>query len=121
MGYMNDDASGVVITHVIGPGPRATHNRASFIPDYPYQETEIGRLYNESERTLVYLGDWHSHPNGSASLSGTDRRALVNIANFPEARINSPIMILLSGRAGKWNTHAWQLINNKLREASIVL
>lgn len=121
MGYMNDDALGVVITHVIGPGPEATHNRASFIPDYPYQETEIGRLYNESQRTLVYLGDWHSHPNGPASLSGTDRRALMNIANFPEARINSPIMILLSGRTGKWNTHAWQLINNKLREASILL
>lgn len=120
MGHINDDASGIVITHVIGPGPQATHNRTSFVPDYPYQELEIGRLYDESERTLAYLGDWHSHPDGPAALSGTDCRALINIANFPEARISSPIMILLSGRIGKWSTSAWQLVKNKLRKASIL-
>ena len=120
MGQVNGDGSGIVVTHLIGPGPQAIHNQTSFIPDYAYQEAEIGRLYNESERTLAYLGDWHSHPNGPAALSATDRRALMNIASFPEARISSPIMILLSGRSGRWRTNAWQLIKNRLREASIL-
>ena len=120
MGHINDDRSGIVTMCVIGPGPEATHNRMSFIPDYPYQEAEITRLYNESERTLAYLGDWHSHPNGAASLSGTDKRTLMNIATFPEARITFPIMILFSGRPSRWNVNAWQLRNNRLIKSSIL-
>lgn len=120
MGYVNDNGSKILITKIIGPGPEAVHNRMSFIPDYAYQEEEIARLYSESERTLVYLGDWHSHPNGAAALSGTDQRTLINISSYPEARIAFPIMVLLSGRPDRWNVNAWQLRKRRLIKASVI-
>ncbi len=120
MGYWSEDDKEVVITDVIGPGPDATHKPTSFKPDYSFQEKEIERLYNESGRTHTYLGDWHSHPDGPAELSGTDRRTLKNIASFPQARASNPIMILLSGRPDQWRITAWQLRKWGLREVDLV-
>lgn len=121
MGYWSEDGKELVVTDVIGPGPAATHKPTSFKPDYSFQEREIERLYNESGRIHTYLGDWHSHPDGPAELSGTDRRTLKNIASFPQARAKNPIMILLSGRPDQWRTTAWQLSKWGLREADLVL
>ena len=45
---------------------------------------------------LIYLGEWHSHPNGTASYSNTDKRALINIAECDSVTIANPIMIIFS-------------------------
>lgn len=121
MGYWSEDGKEVVVTDLIGPGPSATHRPASFKPDYAFQEKEIERLYVESERVNTYLGDWHTHPNGPAALSGTDTRTLKNIASFPQARADAPIMLLLSGRPGQWRVTAWQLKRWRLSEVELVL
>src|SRR5262245_43580637 len=62
LGYWAKPYSEVVVTQLIGPGPRAIHKRNRFIPDSDYQEEEIARLYKESGHLHVYLGDWHTHP-----------------------------------------------------------
>lgn len=49
-------------------------------------------LYNEG---LIYLGEWHSHPNGSSSYSMTDRKALTNIAESETVNISNPIMLIV--------------------------
>lgn len=106
MGYQQE--GDVVVTAVIGPGPNATHCRFSFIPDYNFQEEEIARAYKESGRVCVYLGDWHTHPDGSDRLSHADRKTLKAISNFQAARMNKPLMVILWGRAGSWSITAWR-------------
>jgi len=119
MGYWNDKGTEVLVTQVVGPGPEAVHERTSFVPDYSFQEREIERIYIESGRTHTYLGDWHSHPNGPASLSGTDTRTMRNIAEYAAARATSPVMILFSGSQGSWNRDAWQFRKRKLHKANL--
>lgn len=97
MGYW-PSATGVVITHVIGPGPRARHLRYSFHPDPEYHDREIERIYQESGRISTYLGDWHTHPEGGNGTSQRDRRTLARIACTPEARAPKPLMAILSMR-----------------------
>lgn len=45
---------------------------------------------------LIYLGEWHSHPNGTAFYSNTDKRALIKIAESDSVTIANPIMVIFS-------------------------
>lgn len=109
-GYFSGDD--VIVTDVIGPGPNAVHKRWSFRPDAEFHESEIARIYAESNRMYYYIGDWHTHPNGAAGLSRTDRRTLSHIAKFKESRLNSPTMLILAGcREKDWSTTgAWRYV-----------
>lgn len=105
MGYMAD--RDMVVTSVVGPGPKAVHGSYSFTPDYDFQEAEIARIYEATGRKAAYLGDWHTHPDGSDRLSVADRKTLKAISNCREARIENPLMVILWGRE-KWRVTAWR-------------
>lgn len=106
LGYWGDGTQEPVITHSFGPGPDAVHERDRFRPDQPHQLAEIARLYESSERTLQYLGDWHSHPSGSGDLSTLDCRTLRRIARCRTARAARPLMLVLAGKSA-WEPTAW--------------
>lgn len=97
IGYGDERSSQSVVRACIGPGPRAVHGRSHFLPDHAYHEREVARLYAESGRVWSYLGDWHTHPCGGASLSWKDRHTLARIARSAEARAPRPLMVLLAG------------------------
>jgi integrative and conjugative element protein (TIGR02256 family) len=108
MGYWSAGGQEVVITRLIGAGPRALHARTAFEPDQQWQLAEIARHYTASGRREGYLGDWHSHPGaGSGELSGTDRSVLRRIIRTPQARAPRPISVVLWGGAGSWQVSAW--------------
>lgn len=52
---------------------------------------------------MTYLGDWHTHPNGSPALSRKDLRTLRRIARHPAARISQPVMAVLAGGPAAWH------------------
>jgi integrative and conjugative element protein (TIGR02256 family) len=106
-GYWKDDVA--VVTDLIGPGPNATHGRSNFIPDHQFHESEIASLYMASGGTTVYLGDWHSHPLGFASLSTRDERTLRAIGSAPEARCSRPLMLLVAGSNDAWTIRVFTL------------
>jgi integrative and conjugative element protein (TIGR02256 family) len=117
LGYERD--SEIVVTEVIGPGPAAGHGATTFIPDHEHQETELARLYEASGRRHTYLGDWHSHPGGSATLSRTDRRTLRRIARSPQARAPRPLMVVVhGGSSGEWQIAASRLLPWSIRMGS---
>jgi integrative and conjugative element protein (TIGR02256 family) len=109
LGYWVNGGKDTVITTLTGPGPRAVHRRNSFTPDYFYQEQRIADGYTTSGRRHTYLGDWHTHPDCStAELSWKDRRALAEIAVYPEARNRSPVMAIAAGTPASWITTFWK-------------
>lgn len=101
MGYWSDND--VVITNLIGPGPKAVHKRRSFTPDDQWQANEIAKIYNESKRVITYLGDWHSHPYGAPELSIKDLVTLFRVARHKPARAPKPVMGILH------NNPLWRL------------
>lgn len=104
MGYQ--DGRSTLVAAWIDAGPKATHTKTSFVPDYEYQERGIARVYEESGRLFTYLGDWHTHPDGGLQLSRTDRSTLGRIANHPPARVKRPVMLILAG-GDPWQGGAW--------------
>lgn len=105
LGYWADDVP--VITRAVGPGPEALHGRYGFMPDHKYQEKEIARLYEASDRTIEYLGDWHTHPGAAADLSPKDEATLKTIAAHRPARVARPLMLILSP-GPEWVPTVWQ-------------
>lgn len=86
----------ILITHMIGPGPKAEHYPDSFTPDRDWQYEQIDLLFAETLGTIQYLGDWHTHPLGIPSPSKTDRLLLKAIATSPESKCPRPIMCILA-------------------------
>lgn len=94
MGYSVSDE--YIITDFIGPGEKATHEADSFEPDQVFHESEIARIYKDSEFKVTYLGDWHTHPNSFPYLSNTDKKTACKIAKYKKARLENPIMLVAS-------------------------
>jgi integrative and conjugative element protein (TIGR02256 family) len=108
LGYWSESATAPVITGNIGPGPRAKHEQSRFVPDHDYQESEVAKLYYESNCTLQYLGDWHSHPGNAGYMSSTDFDTLRRIAVSRKARAPRPLMLILA-YGPRWEPVVWSL------------
>ena len=106
LGYWSKDPEVPVITHAVGPGSRAIHQKRRFVPDYDFQDKEIERLYFESAQCLDYLGDWHSHPGEAGYLSKKDRATLARIASSNEKRACRALMLVLA-YGPKWEVAVW--------------
>jgi len=114
MGYRGNNGD-VVVTDMIDAGDKAFHCRYRFIPDQDYQLGEIARTYLESDGLVTYLGDWHTHPNGSTELSLLDRRTLTKIATTDESKNKEPIMVVFGGSIGEFDVNPVQLVSGQLR------
>lgn len=97
------EADGQVVVHVlIGPGPKARYTPYRFEPDGHWQQHQLDVTYHRSDRTVTYLGDWHSHPRGSSSPSSCDTDTAADISGWHPARTPQPITLILYRRRRRW-------------------
>lgn len=108
LGYWSESTAEPVITQAIGPGPHAVHEHDRFVPDYAFHESEVARLHLQSNYSLQYLGDWHSHPGSAGYLSSRDHATLCRIATSRKAKAPHPLMLILA-YGPKWEPVAWTL------------
>lgn len=107
------------VSVVIGPGPKAQHERHGFTPDADWQAAEVAKAWN-LDRSVEYLGDWHTHPGGTTRFSDLDRQAAVTISRSAAARQPRPVLLVLAlGSDGGTGAAAAFLVNGKLRPARI--
>lgn len=97
-----------VITEVLGPGPNAKHAATSFQPDYDYHEAELERVFRDRGGAEYYLGDWHTHPDGTLGLSSKDVRVLRQIARHPESGLRDPLMLIIATGLGEVTAAVWR-------------
>jgi integrative and conjugative element protein (TIGR02256 family) len=100
VGYRS--ANHQVIMAVTGPGPAAIHGANNFHPDHDWQCSQLDLQYKRSGGVLVYLGEWHTHPNESGRMSATDRATLARIAKSGEANARHPVMLIGAGTRDHW-------------------
>lgn len=107
VGYVANDCTPVVMA-AIGPGENAKHARTRFHPDHDWQCEQLDKFYVQSQGLLVYLGDWHTHPNGSPQMSWLDCRTLRSIARHSSAQCDAPLMLIGGGGTKHWQWIAHQ-------------
>lgn len=70
---------------------------------------------NLFEQGLIYLGEWHTHPNGSCDYSITDLETMRSIASSADVQIIKPLLIIISINANKHSgIKLFHLDNNQL-------
>ena len=107
IGYWSSDSE-IVVTHLVGPGPRAIHALTGFRPDQQFHTTEVARHFEQSHGVNTYLGDWHTHPGVEiAHPSGKDRATIKRIALDQEARAPKPLMLIAAGNGTRWKGRIW--------------
>lgn len=110
LGYWQEDD--VVVTCASGPGPVAQRGRTWFHPDQEWQTDYLARIYTATCRTITYLGDWHTHPGGSAKPSRTDRKTMRAVRREPAARQPRPLMAIVGPGSGSppvlWCLLGWR-------------
>lgn len=108
-GYME---SGIIkITFVTGPGPKAVHAGTSFLRDGEYCQKELDKIFEQSNGTVDYLGEWHSHPF-QIGPSKRDRDSLKEIAADMKYAILNPLMGICIKRGIEWDFECY-LITGK--------
>jgi integrative and conjugative element protein (TIGR02256 family) len=119
LGYEASGSDEVVITHLVGPGPNFEASSSHFDPDGEWQEKEVARIYAESGRHATYLGDWHSHPKGAARPSRKDQRTARSIAEFRDARMPHPLMLIVATNETGFRLAAFRYRHGKLRWVAV--
>lgn len=57
-------------------------------------ENEFRKAYSKNK--LHYVGEWHSHPNGSSEYSEDDLNAMKDIVKEETVLVKNPILLILS-------------------------
>lgn len=67
------------------------------------------------QKNQYYIGEWHTHPDGSTMYSQTDLKAMVQTVECETVQIKNPILLILSVSKQKLNNFTFYFFeNNKL-------
>ena len=73
-------------------------SRTSFSRSTECLKNKFEKIFMDSKQ--YYVGEWHSHPNGTAMYSETDLNAMKNIVDCDTVMITNPILLILSINKG---------------------
>lgn len=91
VGNYSKDNSNAIVSRIVQP-VSISAGPVSYERNTNGMESVWDKLYEEG---LFYLGEWHSHPNGNALYSITDKNALTNIGECDQVKIANPIMLII--------------------------
>lgn len=107
VGRYSADRHTVYIEKAIEPMEKST-GRTTFMRS----ASGMDKIWKElDEEGLRYVGEWHSHPNGSIQYSGTDLAAMADIEN--EVSIENPLLLIVGVKNSGVGTHAFYCYKNK--------
>lgn len=87
----------IVITDISEPGPSDIRTRNRFERKGDHHQQNVDELFKQSDGFLVYLGEWHTHPEDFPQPSYTDIKSWVTGLIATE-----PMVLLIVGRKGEW-------------------
>jgi [CysO sulfur-carrier protein]-S-L-cysteine hydrolase len=56
---------------------------------------EIKKRFEASSGRVIYVGEWHSHPNGSTEFSKLDLKTMQSIGSNKNVMITMPILLIV--------------------------
>lgn len=93
VGKYSSDFKSVEITDVILP-KKYKSTPTLFLRSTDGLEGIFEKLFIEKHQ--YYIGEWHTHPNGSSNYSGTDLNAMIETVNCETVQIKNPLLLILS-------------------------
>lgn len=91
-GHISSDSHEAVVECLVIPS-KTECSHVSFLRETEDMEQTWEEL---AEEGLTYLGEWHTHPNGTAQYSYTDYQAMSCIANDKNVALATPLLFIIS-------------------------
>ncbi|MGJ5641524.1 Mov34/MPN/PAD-1 family protein [Formosa sp. S-31] len=110
IGKYSDDFNTLFITDFILP-ESYKGNRYNFERNSEGMNTFFSTLFKNKKE--YYIGEWHTHPNGSTQFSNTDLSAMANIASSSCVNLKNPILLILSVSSDKLNQATFYIYDNR--------
>lgn len=112
-GRISEDGHDAVVERLVIPSKTESTN-VSFMRETNGMEQTWKKL---SEQGLSYLGEWHTHPNGTPHYSHTDYMAMKGIADDRNVALSTPILFIISLKdSGITDNRAYLYDNGTLLE-----
>jgi len=73
-----------------------THSKTGFTRNADNLNSYLKDIYQKSNGTIEYLGEWHTHPFGSTMYSANDFNSMSEIAKEESTKNGTPILAILS-------------------------
>lgn len=86
------------VTEATVPSRRDVQRRFGFFRHAAHHQRVALRRWKETDQTLDYVGEWHSHPEDNPAPSGTDLREWREIM----AANARPMVFVIVGRCTNW-------------------
>lgn len=112
VGCYSDDFKTCVIKTSIMP-MKYKSSRYFFERGIDGLKKKLIEFYNATPR-LIYVGEWHTHPDGNPSPSITDLNAMIEITESPEVSIENPILLILGVSKTEMKLGTFVYSKNKL-------
>lgn len=114
------DGLHVTVTHIVGPGPRATHKPGRFWRDGQHAKRELDRIYAKTGGVSDYIGEWHSHPI-SGPPSSIDQATMRRISQDPAYATTVPVLMVVQRDPSTevWRIAAFVCSSGQLSQAVI--
>jgi len=112
IGYYSDDFKTCFIETTILP-KKYESSRYFFERGKEGLKLNLTKFYNSIPR-LIYVGEWHTHPEGIPSPSGTDMNAMIEIGESDDVNIENPLLLILGINPSKMDAGAYVYSKKKL-------
>lgn len=112
VGYYSEDFKTCIVENSIVP-KKYKSSRYFFERGKDGLKQKLTEFYNSTPR-LIYVGEWHTHPDGIPSPSNTDLNAMIEIAESGEVNIENPILMILGVSKTERKLGAFVYSKNKL-------
>ena len=112
IGYYSEDLKTCIIESSIVP-KKFNSSRYFFERGKEGLKQKLTEAYNSTPR-LIYIGEWHTHPDGVPSPSNADLNAMIEIAKSPDVSIENPILIILGVTKTEMKLGTYVYSKNKL-------
>lgn len=113
MGTYLNSYSDLVISDIIIPDIYKS-SPTKFEPDHKDLNTKAKEYFKLFDDKVIYIGDWHSHPNGSNHFSQTDFNSIRDVAKSKAVNIKNPILLIAAYSDNYFDPGFYVYINDKL-------
>jgi len=95
--------------------PKKYQNSATgFTRDAGSLNIYLESAFDQSKGQIEYLGEWHSHPDGSTKYSFNDRKSMIEIADDAKIKNDSPLLLIIGNSKKDFKYSLFQCIGDSL-------
>ncbi|WMN11029.1 Mov34/MPN/PAD-1 family protein [Marivirga salinae] len=110
LGRYTEDFNKAIITDIIIP-TEFENSKTQFKRGNKGIEKRLRKEYNKKP-SIIYLGEWHTHPESLPEPSNTDISTFTQLSEISSVLIRNPIMLII-GLSKDGHEHKFYVINNK--------